>query len=118
MTTATLTMQLDTLGLTGFKRALVRQSEDPNYAKLSFEERLYQLLEAEASERANRKIKRLLAQAKLKDRQASLDALEYSPKRGLDRSAILSLASGEYVIRGQNILITGATGTGKLIWLH
>lgn len=113
MTTATLTMQLDTLGLTGFKRALVRQSEDPNYAKLSFEERLYQLLEAEASERANRKIKRLLAQAKLKDRQASLDALEYSPKRGLDRSAILSLASGEYIIKGQNILITGATGTGK-----
>lgn len=113
MTTATLTMQLDTLGLTGFKRALVRQSEDPNYAKLSFEERLYQLLEAEASERANRKIKRLLAQAKLKDRQASLDALEYSPKRGLDRSTILSLASGEYVIKGQNILITGATGTGK-----
>jgi DNA replication protein DnaC len=113
MTTATLTMQLDTLGLIGFKRALVRQSEDPNYAKLSFEERLYQLLEAEASERANRKIKRLLAQAKLKDRQASLDALEYSPKRGLDRSTILSLASGEYVIKGQNILITGATGTGK-----
>lgn len=113
MTTATLTMQLDTLGLIGFKRALVRQSEDPNYAKLSFEERLYQLLEAEASERANRKIKRLLAQAKLKDKQASLDALEYSPKRGLDRSTILSLASGEYVIKGQNILITGATGTGK-----
>ena len=113
MTTATLTMQLDTLGLIGFKRALVRQSEDPNYAKVSFEERLYQLLEAEASERANRKIKRLLAQAKLKDRQASLDALEYSPKRGLDRSTILSLASGEYVIKGQNILITGATGTGK-----
>ena len=113
MTTATLTMQLDTLGLIGFKRALVRQSEDPNYAKVSFEERLYQLLEAEASERANRKIKRLLAQAKLKDKQASLDALEYSPKRGLDRSTILSLASGEYVIKGQNILITGATGTGK-----
>ena len=113
MTTATLTMQLDTLGLIGFKRALVRQSEDPNYAKVSFEERLYQLLEAEASERANRKIKRLLAQAKLKDRQASLDALEYSPKRGLDRSTILSLANGEYIIKGQNILITGATGTGK-----
>jgi len=26
---------------------------------------------------------------------------------------LVSLASGEYVIKGQNILITGATGTGK-----
>jgi len=113
MTLSTLTRQLDTLGFSGFKAALIRQSEDANYAQLPFEERLYQLLEAEANERKNRKIKRLLSQAKLKDKQASLDAIEYSTRRGLERSQILSLASGEYLAKGQNILITGPTGVGK-----
>ena len=113
MTLTTLFQQLDTLGLSGFKAALQRQSEDPNYTHLSFEERLYQLLEAQMSDKRDRKIKRLLSQAKLKDKQASLDMVEYSAKRGLDRSVILSLASGEYIKKHQNILITGATGVGK-----
>lgn len=113
MTLSTLIQQLDTLGFGGFKAALQRQSEDANYAQLPFEERLFQLLEAEQSERTDKKIKRLLSQAKLKDRQASLDAVEYSAKRGMERSQILSLASGEYISKGQNILITGAIGVGK-----
>jgi DNA replication protein DnaC len=113
MTLSTLTQQLDTLGFTGFKTALLRQSEDANYSQLPFEERLYGLLEAEQSERREKKIKRLLSQAKLKDRQASLDTVEYSAKRGLERSQILSLASGEYISKGQNVLVTGATGVGK-----
>lgn len=113
MTLSTLTQQLDQLGFSGFKTALQRQSEDANYARLPFEQRLYQLLEAEQNERTNRKIKRLLSQAKLKDKQAALDRLEYSSKRGIERSQILSLASGEYIPKKQNILITGATGVGK-----
>jgi hypothetical protein len=67
MTLSTLTHQLDALGFGGFKAALQRQSEDANYAQLPFEERLHQLLEAEQNERTNRKIKRLLSLAKLKD---------------------------------------------------
>jgi len=112
MTTAAIQTQLDTLGFIGFKNALIRQSEDANYARLTFEERLYNLLEAENVERNNRKIKRLLSQAKLKDAQAALDQLEYSAKRGLERSVILSLSNNDYLRKGQNILITGATGTG------
>jgi DNA replication protein DnaC len=113
MTHSTLTQQLDILGFTGFKAALLRQSEDANYTQLPFEERLYQLLEAEQSERREKKIKRLLSQAKLKDQQAALDRIAYSAKRGIERSQILSLASGEYIAKGQNVLITGATGVGK-----
>jgi DNA replication protein DnaC len=113
MTTATINTQLENLGLAGFKAALARQSEDANYTQLTFEERLYQLLEAESTERNNRRIKRLMSQAKLKDTQASLDQLEYSAKRGVERSVILSLASNDYLRKGQNVLVTGATGTGK-----
>jgi len=113
MTLATLTQQLDTLGFSGFKSALQRQSEDASFAQLSFEERLYGLLEAEKSERRDKKIKRLLSQAKFKEKQAALDMVEYSAQRGIDRSYVLSLASGEYIKKRQNVLITGATGVGK-----
>jgi len=113
MTTATINTKLDNLGLTGFKAALLRQSEDANYAQLTFEERIYQLLEAESIERNNRRIKRLMSQARLKDTQAALDLLEYSSKRGVERAVILSLANNEYISKGQNVLITGPTGVGK-----
>lgn len=113
MTTTTLITQLDTLKLSGFKSALITQSEDANYTKLSFEERLYQLLDAEITQRSNKRIQRLLTQAKLKDKTASLEELEYSHFRGLDRSVILSLSSCEYIQKKHNILITGATGVGK-----
>ena len=113
MTLSALNEQPDTPGFAGFKTALLRQNEDPNYTRLSFEERLYQLLEAEHAERSDRRIRRLLSQAKLRDNQAKLEELEYSAERGLDRSVILSLASCSYIAKKQNILITGATGVGK-----
>jgi len=113
MILTTIYEQLEGLGLKGFKNALMQQSEDINYTKLSFEERLHQLLESEINEKTNRRIKRLLTQAKLKDSSASLEALEYNATRGLDRSIILSLAGCIYISKKQNILITGATGVGK-----
>ena len=100
MTLSSLILQLDALGFTGFKSALQRQSDDANYARLPFEERLHQLLEAEQNERTNKKIKRLLSQARLKDRQATLDQIEYHASRGIERTQILSLASGDYIAKG------------------
>lgn len=113
MTLAALNQQLNILGLIGFKSSLEKQADNSSYSKLSFEERLYHLLESEINERSNRKIKRLLAQAKFKDRQASMEDVEYSAKRGLDRLVILSLLTCEFIKKHQNILITGATGVGK-----
>lgn len=113
MTTDTILQQLDTLGLSGFKASLQKQDSNPEYMKLTFNQRLYQLLESQINERHNRKIKRLLSQSKLKQKNASLEDIQYLPKRGLDRSVILSLATCEFINKKQNILITGATGVGK-----
>jgi len=55
----------------------------------------------------------MLSQAKLKDKNASLEAIDYTAKRKLDKSQILSLASCEFINKSQNILINGLTGTGK-----
>lgn len=101
------------LNLKGMQTALDRQIENPHYGELPFEERLSQLLLAEASERASRKISRNLKAAKFKDRSARAEDIDYRMPRGLDKSVMLSLIGGDYLKRKQNILITGPTGTGK-----
>lgn len=113
ITLSTLLEQCTRLMLSGFKESLLYQSEDTNYQALSFEERLFHLFEAEINQREDKRIKRMLSLAKLKDKTASLDQIEYLPKRGLDKSVILSLSSCDFISKDQNILITGATGTGK-----
>jgi len=113
ITLSTLIEQTAQLSLSGFKESLLFQSEDAKYQSLSFEERLYHLFEAEINQRQDKRIKRMLTLAKLKDSSASLDQIEYLPKRKLDKSQILSLANCEFINKFQNILLTGATGTGK-----
>ena len=113
ITLSTLIEQTQTLRLSGFKEALSFQSEDVNYQTLSFEERLYHLFESEINQRENRRIKRMLSMAKFKDTTATLEQIQYSAKRNLDKSQILSLANCEFINKAQNILLTGATGTGK-----
>lgn len=101
------------LKLSGLRDALIRQQEDPSYNSLSFTERLTHLLQAERTFRQNKMIKRLTAMAKLKYRSAYLEDIEYTPGRNLDKSVLLSLAQNDYLLRNQNIILTGATGTGK-----
>jgi DNA replication protein DnaC len=113
ITLSTLIEQTAQLSLSGFKESLLFQSEDTKYSSLSFEERLYHLFEAEINQRQNKRIKRMLTLAKLKDSSASLDQVQYLAKRKLDKSQILSLANCEFINKFQNILLTGATGTGK-----
>ena len=113
ITLSTLIEQTTQLSLSGFKQSLEFQSEDTKYQSLSFEERLYHLFEAEINQRQDKRIKRMLSIAKLKDSSASLDQIQYLAKRKLDKSQILSLANCEFINKCQNILLTGATGTGK-----
>ncbi|MDD2791527.1 MAG: IS21-like element helper ATPase IstB [Sulfurimonas sp.] len=113
VTLSTLIEQTAQLSLSGFKESLLFQSEDTKYQSLSFEERLYHLFEAEINQRQDKRIKRMLTMAKLKDSSASLDQIQYLAKRKLDKSQVLSLANCEFINKFQNILLTGATGTGK-----
>ena len=112
ITLNTIIEQTTTLNLSGFKESLLFQSNNVNYSSLSFEERLYHLFEAEIIQRDNKRIKRVLQAATLKDKTASLDQIEYLPKRNLDKSVIMSLSTGDFIKNNQNVLITGPTGVG------
>jgi DNA replication protein DnaC len=80
---------------------------------LAFEERLALLLEREVLHRENRRLKRLWKSAQPKEREAVVEDLDYRSRQGLDRSQLASLASCEWIRANQNVLIHGATGSGK-----
>jgi DNA replication protein DnaC len=104
--------RLRELRLTGMATALEEQQGVPDVQSLSFEDRLALLVEREATVRDDRRLTRLLRQAKLR-LPASVEDLNLHSARGLDRSVVLRLASCEWIRRHQVVLIHGATGTGK-----
>jgi DNA replication protein DnaC len=101
------------LKLHGMLEALEEQQQTPNIQALSFEERVALLVDRERIYRDNLRRTRLLRGARLKVAEASLEDINYKAARGLDKRQITTLATGEWIRRAQNLLITGATGSGK-----
>ena len=54
-----------------------------------------------------------LRQSGLLNTYANLDLLEYSPERQIDKILIDRLSTCDYIKEAANVLITGASGTGK-----
>jgi len=104
--------KLSQLKLIAFRHALEEQMQNPQYAELSFEERLGLLVDLELTRRANNRRNRRIKSAHF-PQQATIADLDLSPNRGLKRSQILELAQGEWVRRHLNALVLGPTGAGK-----
>jgi DNA replication protein DnaC len=104
--------RLMALGLTGMAKALQEQRGQRNVDGLTFEERLGLLVDREAAERESKRLVTRLKYANLRQ-NAVIEDLNTSPARGLDRALFAKLASGEWISRHQDLLITGKTGTGK-----
>lgn len=107
--------QLRTLKLTGFLEALEQQLEQPHTHELGFEQRLGFLVEREVFYRDNRRLARLLSNAKLRE-SACVEDINYAHPRGLDKSPMASLVQLDWIRSGLNLCLTGKTGCGKT-WL-
>jgi DNA replication protein DnaC len=112
MLTQPLLDKLTQLGLSGFRNALEEQLQSPHYAELSFEERLGLLVDIETTRRANNSLRRRIQAAHFPI-VATIEDLDLSAKRGLNRAQVLQLAQSEWVGRHLNLMILGATGAGK-----
>ncbi len=108
--------QLRSLKLDGLATGLEEQLAQPAMSALSFEERIALLVDREVHARNDRKLARLLKNAKLKYGQATIEDIDSRTGRGIDRREVMSLALGDWVDTGHSILITGPTGAGKS-WL-
>jgi DNA replication protein DnaC len=100
------------LRLPAFREGLREQQANPKFAELSFEERLALLVDQECIRRHNNRIHKSLHSAAF-PMQATLEDLEFSPERGLDRRQILELGQCTWLGNHLNILVLGSTGAGK-----
>ncbi|MGJ1194648.1 IS21-like element helper ATPase IstB, partial [Sphingobacterium siyangense] len=80
--------------------------------ELTLSEGLSLLLQAESDERDEKRFERLKQNAGFRY-QASIEEINMVATRGLDKGLITTLATGEYIKKGDPILISGATGCGK-----
>jgi DNA replication protein DnaC len=104
--------KLRDLNLLGMSRAYQEQIERADYQALGFDDRLGMLVDTELQERENRRLRRYLKAARLRD-QACIEDVDFHAPRGLNRAQIMELAGSRWVDAHQNILVIGATGLGK-----
>jgi DNA replication protein DnaC len=105
--------QLAELRLHALAQAWQAQRDDADIEELGFDERLALLVEAEWLDRKNKRLGRLLKEAKLRIAGACLEGIEYAKERKLDRALLRQLGTGRWIEAHQNVVITGATGVGK-----
>lgn len=105
--------KLNTLGLSGMASALEQQANSIQLQHLTFDERLTMLIDSEEQYRQNKRFDRLFKSSRIRQRQASVENIDYSKERELDHLYIRSLIDCQWIHRCQNLILTGATGTGK-----
>jgi DNA replication protein DnaC len=113
VTQTTVINKINDLKYQGFKEAYLKQIEDINYHSLTFEDRLYNLLDSQYIFLQNKRIIMNSRLSRIKDKQAMVEELDYSSKRNINKAQILSFITMDFIRSYQNIIITGKTGTGK-----
>lgn len=104
--------KLRDMRLTGFIDALREQQESMHYQKLDFDERFGLIVDKEHLIRKNRKLKRSITKAKLKQ-QATIEEIDFDTPRKLKRAEFLELAAGSWLENRHNLVLIGPTGIGK-----
>lgn len=80
--------------------------------ELTFVDGLKLLIQAETGQRDTNRLERLIKNAAFRYK-AALEELFFDAARGVEKTQVMLLATGNYIRNGEAILITGAAGTGK-----
>lgn len=105
--------KMRTLKLFAMVAAWFAQREDTSMSELDFDSRFALLVEAETLARDNKRLQKLLYDAKLRIPSACLEDVDFGAKRELDRAQVRQLATGRWIAERQNVIVTGPTGVGK-----
>jgi DNA replication protein DnaC len=102
-------MRLGTMA-TAFEEQLRDQG---TYRKLSFEERLGLMVDAEWNKRQGNKLERYIKNAQFAMPYASVEGIEYHADRKLDKTEMLRLSTCQYINDHHHIVLESASGNGK-----
>lgn len=105
--------KLREMKMNNFAEDLNDQMSDKTFNALSFEDRIGFLIDAEYTRRKNSKVNNLLKKATLDIPHASIEDIEYHSDRKLDKSLIAKLSTCNYINEQHNVILLGATGSGK-----
>jgi len=104
--------QMNVLKLFGMARSFVERLANKAYSGMTHAEFVGLLVNDEKTDRENRRLKRLLANARLRE-QAALEDINYRHARGLNKQVMMELSSSQWISSGRDVIITGPTGLGK-----
>lgn len=111
MNTATLD-KMRRMRFFGMYHAFKSSMDTPRNEPFTADEMTAFLIDSEWDDRHNRTIERGLRNARFRYK-ATIEQIDYSAERGIDKNQLHRLADGAFITRSENLLITGSTGTGK-----
>lgn len=104
--------QMNTMRLYGMAASFKGLLESHGMDKMTTDQTVSTLLQAEWEDRENKKITRNIQNAKFRY-QATIEGIDYSHPRNLDKNQLMRFQDCSFIKKAENILISGATGVGK-----
>lgn len=105
--------KLRSMKLGAMAKSFDKQISDADISALTFEERFGILVDVEWATRRNNRLKRLIKAAAYSESDAALENIDYAPDRNLDRALIERLSTCNYIYECHNVILLGATGSGR-----
>lgn len=105
--------KLRVLKLGEMARSLSERLSKPDHQGLGIADFVGLIVDDEYLSREQLKMKARLSGAKFKERQASMEAIDYKTARGFSKQTMLELGQLRWVEKKQNIAFTGPAGAGK-----
>lgn len=113
MLTENTVTKLREMHLSVMAAAYKEQLIDSSFQSMSFEDRVSLIVDKEWNSRKNNYLKRLIKQANLSEPNACIEDIEYHSDRNLNKNMITKLSACNYIQEHHNVILLGATGSGK-----
>jgi DNA replication protein DnaC len=104
--------KMSRMRLSGMYHAFKTTLETEHPQTFTNDELVHHLVQSEWDDRRYRMVQRGLKNANFRYR-ASVEQIDYADGRGMDKNQVQRLSTCEFIKKGEDLFITGSTGTGK-----
>jgi DNA replication protein DnaC len=105
--------KLHQMKLHAMAKSIRERLSRPDHQELSATEMLGFIVDDEWMDRENKRTNRLLQKAHFRQKEATIEAVDFGKGRGVKKTQILELAQLKWISNKQNITFTGPAGVGK-----